>query len=301
MKITMKKIKSYLKDPSKILLYIINKDFFWWLNDRSYLKLKFKLTMKSKLNLEKPETLNEKIQWLKLYDRNPEYTRMVDKYESKQYVKEKLGEEYVIPLLGVYEKFDDIDFNKLPDKFVIKCTHDCGGLIVCKDKSKLDIKKAKRKINKSLKRNYYYHEREWPYKDIKPRIIIEQYMEDDLKKELIDYKMFCFNGKVKVIFVCSNRFVKLRETLFDENWNILDCKVEGYDIDETLTKPYNLEKMKEIAEELSKDIRFVRVDFYEVNKKIYMGEFTFYPDGGVAKYTPEGWDKKLGDLLDLRI
>ena len=147
MKITIKKIGEHLKNPSEILIYLLNKNLLWWLDDKTYLKLKFRLLMKSKLNLDNPETFNEKLQWLKLNNRNPEYTRMVDKYESKQYVKEKLGEEYVIPLLGVYEKFDDIDFDKLPNQFIIKSTHDCGGIVICKNKNELDIENARKKLS----------------------------------------------------------------------------------------------------------------------------------------------------------
>ena len=171
--------------------------------------------MKKKLNLKDPKTFNEKLQWLKLYDRNPKYTQMVDKHEVKNYVASRIGSEYIIPTLGVWDKFEDIDFDSLPNQFVLKCTHDSGGLVICKNKSDLDIDATKRKINKCLKKNYYWHGREWPYKNLRPRIIAEQYMEDTSTKELRDYKFFCFDGEVKALFIASDRQVKGEETKFD--------------------------------------------------------------------------------------
>ena len=170
----VKKIMKYIKNPSNIILYLMNKNILWWLNDKTYLKLKYKLVMKSKLNLENPKTFNEKMQWLKIYDRKPEYTKMVDKYEAKKYVASIIGEEYIIPTLGVYNKVDDIDFKKLPEQFVIKTTHDSGSVFICKNKNEFNMDKVKKIINKSLNKNYYYESREWPYKDVKPQIIVEE-------------------------------------------------------------------------------------------------------------------------------
>lgn len=294
------KIKTIVKKPNKILLYIDNKRIIK-LKDKTYLKLQYKNRMGKELSLEKPQTFNEKLQWLKLYDRNPEYTKMVDKYEVKKYVANIIGEEYVIPTLGVYDKFEDINFETLPNQFVIKCTHDSGGLVICKDKMKLEINEARKKINKSLKRNYYYWGREWPYKNVKPRIIIEKYMEDEINKELVDYKFMCFNGKVKCVFTCTDRFEKdgLKVTFFDRNWKKMPFERHYPSSNKNIKKPKNHELMLELAEKLSKGIPFVRVDFYEINEKVYFGELTFYPGAGFEEFYPEQWDLKLGKMLEL--
>lgn len=295
------KIVNYIKKPSNILLYLINKNFLKWIYDEKYLKLKYRLEINKSFDLNNPQTFNEKLQWLKLYDRKSEYTNMVDKYEAKKYVANIIGEEYIIPTLGVWEKFDDIDFNQLPNQFVLKCTHDSGGLVICKDKSKLNIEETKKKINKSLKRNYYYSGREWPYKNVKPRVIAEKYMVDESGEELKDYKFFCFNGEPKIILVCSERFSSdnMCETWFDENWNFLDIIESGHRIDKKIKKPVNFSKMMEFSKKLSTNIPFIRVDFYEIDGRVYFGELTFFPAAGFEKFEPEEWDKKLGDMLEL--
>lgn len=256
-----------------------------------------------KLNLKNPKTFNEKIQWLKLHDRKDIYTKMVDKCEVKEYVASIIGEEYIIPTLAVYDKFDDISFNKLPKRFVIKCTHDSGGIIIVKDKNKLDIKNARKTINESLKRKYYYHGREWPYKNVKPRIIIEKYMEDKKDGELRDYKMFCFNGHFEFMFIATNRYGD-GETYFDffnRNFEHLPF-ANGHPNAPTLPhRPRNFDKMIELAEKLSNGVPQVRIDFYDVNGKIYFGEITFSHWSGMMPFEPEEWDRKLGDLIDLKI
>lgn len=272
-----------------------------YIPDKIFLKYLYYKRTNNKINLANPQTFNEKLQWLKLYDRNPEYTKMVDKYEAKKYVADIIGEEYIIPTLGVWKKFEDIDFNKLPNQFVLKCTHDSGGLVICKDKTKLNIEEAKKKINKSLKRNYYYSGREWPYKNVKPRIIAERYMLTNEQKELIDYKFFCFNGKVQTILVCSNRKGNFKNTNFyDINWSLQAFTREKHENSkEIIEKPENLDKMIKIAEKLSKDIPFVRVDLYEIGGKVYFGELTFYPSSGFEGFEPEEWDRKLGEMIEL--
>lgn len=256
--------------------------------------------MDKKLNLDNPKTFNEKLQWLKLYDRKPEYTKMVDKYEAKKYIADLIGEEYVIPTLGVYDKFEDIDFSKLPNQFVIKCTHDSGGLVICKDKAKLNVEEAREKINKSLKRKYYKFGREWPYKNVKPRIIIEKYMEDDKTHQLIDYKIFNFNGMPKYIQLDFNRFQGHQRQMFDIDWKECEFMFVYKNIEKTkIDKPNKLKEMIELAKILSKDIPFLRTDFYIVNEKVYIGELTFYPESGFGKFTPEEWDLKLGNMLDV--
>ena len=238
-----KKILSVIKHPSLILLKLDKMNLIR-LSDKKFIEYRFLSEMGYKLNLKSPQTFNEKLQWLKLYDRNPEYTKMVDKYEVREYIKEKIGEEYLIPLIGVYDKFDDIDFDKLSNQFVIKCNHDSGGLIICKDKNRLDIETARKKINRSLKTNYYYSGREWPYKNVKPKILIEKYMEDSNKSDLIDYKLFCFNGIPKIVLVCSERFSSsnMCETWFDMNWKLIDMTESGHRVDSTISKPKQLKK-----------------------------------------------------------
>ena len=274
-----------------------------FLPDKIYLKMIYKIQLHKDLNLNNPQTFNEKIQWLKLYDRKPEYAKMVDKYEAKKYVSNIIGEEHIIPTIGIYEKFEDINFDKLPNQFVMKCTHDSGGIVICKNKKDLDIKQAKKKINKSLKRNYFYNGREWPYKNVKPRIIIEKYMKDNSKNELIDYKLMCFNGQCKIIFTCTDRYSNdgLKVTFFDLNWNKLPFE-RHYPTDiKIINKPKNLEKMLDFSKKLSKNIPFVRTDFYEINEMLYFGEMTFFPGSGFEEFKPEEWDKKIGDMIDLSL
>lgn len=270
--------------------------------DSLYLKYYYWRKSKKKLNLREPKTFNEKLQWLKLYNRKPEYTNMVDKYVVREYIKEKIGEEYLIPLLGVYDKFEDIEFNKLPKQFVIKCNHDSGGLVICKDKNNFNIMCAKTKINECLKRNYYYAGREWPYKNVKPRIIVEEYMEDEKSVDLRDYKFFCFNGEPKYLYVSEGLVdhSTAKISFYDMNYNEAEFGRTDYEkFSKKPEKPINFEKMKELTKILSKDIPFIRVDFYEINKKIYFGELTFYPTSGMMPFDPPEYDKILGDMLIL--
>lgn len=271
--------------------------------DKLYLKFIYKIKIGKSLNLKNPKTFNEKLQWLKLYDRNPLYTKLVDKYEVKDYVANIIGKEHVIPTIGVYDSFDDINFKKLPKQFVIKCTHDSGGLVIVKDKNKLDIEKAKKKINKSLKKNYYYCGREWPYKNVQPRIIIEKYMEDNKTKELRDYKFFCFNGEMKFFKIDFNRLIYHRANYYNKSGVLLKFgeKVCPPDYEKKLEMPTNLKKMIKLAETLSKNVRFLRVDFYEINGEVYFGELTFFPASGFGKFVPSNWDEKLGKYIDLSL
>lgn len=291
-------------DYFKYFKYYADKYNLVKLDDEDFLKILYKKKFNKELNLNDPKSFNEKLQWLKLNDRNPKYTTMVDKYEAKKYVANIIGENYIIPTLGVYDDFDEINFDELPNQFVIKCTHDSGGLVICKDKSKFDIKYARKKIRKSLKRNYYYLGREWPYKNVKPRIIIEKYMEEKNYSQLNDYKLMCFNGKVEYSFVCSERDNKdegLAVTFFDNNWNKMPFRRHYRNSSKIISKPKNFELMITLAEKLSKNIPFVRVDFYEVNGNIYFGELTFYPGDGLEEFEPDCWDEKLGNLIDLSL
>lgn len=297
----LNKIKKYIKSPRLIPIFLAQRGIIP-MSDEKFVKIKFREETGLRLNLGDPQTFNEKLQWLKLYDRNPLYTKMVDKIGAKEYVAEKIGSEYIIPTIGVYDNFDDIDFEKLPDKFVIKCSHDSGGLVVCRDKSKLDVKAAKDKINRCLKKNFYYQSREWPYKNVKPRILIEKYMSDKKQKELVDYKFYCFNGEPKYLYVSEG--LENHETakieFFDMNFKSAPFSRDDYAIFKIKPKkPKTFGQMKEIAKKLSKGIPFVRVDLYEINGKIYFGELTFTPCGGYMPFNPKEWDRKLGQLLKL--
>ena len=295
-------ITDIIKNPALLLLTLGHREYFNWVSDKSYLKIAFWARMHKKLDLEHPKSFSEKLQWLKLYDRNPRYTQLCDKYEVKAIVGDIIGHEYLIPTLGVWEKFEDIDFSKLPERFVLKCTHDSGGVLVCKDKSKLNYKKVHRKINACLRHNFFWGMREWPYKDIKPRIIAEQYMEDNASGELRDYKFFCFDGKVKALFIASDRMTQGEETkfdFFDADYNHLPFRNGHPNASVLPNKPLNFDKMKELAAQLSAGYPQVRVDLYEVNGKVYFGELTFFHWSGMTPFEPEDWDYKFGEWLTL--
>jgi hypothetical protein len=296
----MKKLIRFIKNPLQLIISLGFRGYFFWIPDALWLKIVFRIKMGYKLDLNNPKTFNEKLQWLKLHDRNPLYTTLVDKYEVRKYIAETIGEEYLIPLLGVWDHFEDIDFNKLPNQFVLKCTHDSGGLIICKDKSKLDIKAAKKKINSCLKRNYYWAFREWPYKNVKPRIIAEKYMEDSPKKGLPDYKFFCFDGEIDCVMVCIDRHIHdTKFYFFDKNWTLLLYNLRGKNAPEnfTLPKPQNIQQMFELVIQLSKNTSFVRIDLYEVKNQIYFGEITFYPDSGFDPNILEETDLLWGNKI----
>lgn len=275
---------------------------FDWMPDELYLKVMFWACMYRKLDLKNPKSFNEKLQWLKLYDHNPEYTRMVDKYEAKKFVTEKIGKQYIIPTLGIWDGFDEINFEILPQQFVLKCTHDSGGLVICKDKANLNLAKTKKKIEKSLETNYFLNGREWPYKNVKPRILAEKYMEDSKAKELIDYKFFCFNGVAESVMVCTERQTgEPKFYFFDKEWRLKKYNYRGKmaPADFTLPKPNCMDTMFSIAEKLSEGIPYVRVDLYCIDGMIYFGEMTFYPDSGFdSNLLPES-DAYWGEMLVL--
>ncbi|MBQ6062960.1 MAG: glycosyl transferase [Prevotella sp.] len=292
------KIKKYILD---ILEW---KEYYkrHFVNPEKYIPRLFYSRAGYTLNLDNPQTFNEKLQWLKLYDHNPLYTTLVDKYEVKKYVADKIGNQYIIPTLEVWDDVDDIDFNKLPNQFVLKCTHDSGGLVICKDKSNFKTNKAKKVLRKSLGRNFYYMGFEWPYKNVKPRIIAEKYMEDTKTKELRDYKFFCFNGEVKALFIATERQKEgedVKFDFFDEDFNHLPFK-QGHENATVLPqKPLCFDQMKKFAAILSDGIPQVRVDFYEVDGHIYFGEMTFFHHGGWTKFDPEEWDTIFGKWVTL--
>ena len=295
-----RKPKDFVKNPMLFLLTLGHRGFLNWISDKLYLKMVYRIKIGKKLNLDNPQTYNEKLQWIKLYDRNPEYTQMVDKCEAKKYVASIIGEEYIIPTLGVWNNANNIDFDALPNQFVLKCTHDSGGLVICKDKTKLNKNAAVNKLNSCLKHNFFWGMREWPYKNVKPRIIAEQFMVDD-SGELRDYKFFCFDGEVKALFIASDRTknVETKFDFFDENYNHLPI-TNGHPNAEVLPeKPKCFEEMKIIASNLSKGIPHVRVDLYEVNGRVYFGEMTYSHWGGMTPFDPEEWDYTFGSWINL--
>lgn len=267
--------------------------------DEKYLKILFKYLMGKECNFDNPQTYSEKLQWLKIYDRNPLYTQLVDKYEVRKFIEERIGCEHLIPCLGVWNHFDEIDFNKLPNQFVLKCTHDSGGLIICKDKSTLDLKQARKKIEHCLKRNYFLNHREWPYKDVKPRIIAEEYTVDESGYELKDYKIFCFNGEPKAMFIATDRGTDTKFDFFDTEFHHLPFTNGHPNADKEIKKPENFDEMLRIAGILSKGMPEVRVDLYNVNGKILFGEMTFFHWSGLMPFEPEEWDYKFGSWIEL--
>lgn len=267
---------------------------------KPYLCLIFYLSNRYRPNLDNPKSFNEKIQWLKLYDHNPMYTELVDKYLVKNYISKIIWEKYVIPTLWVYDKFDDIDFDKLPNQFVLKCNHDSWSVVICRNKDTFDKKTAKKKLDKALRFNYYNEWKQWAYKNIEQKIIAEKYMVDNKNWELQDYKFMCFNWEVKCSFVCSERFNGwLKVTFFDKDWNVMPFIRHYPKSNKKIEKPKNYKQMIKIAEILSKNIPFVRIDLYEINGNIYFWEFTNYPWGWFEEFFPREWDYILGEWIKL--
>ena len=296
-------IKRWGENPWRIAYTLARRGWLNDLPDKTYLSLLYRAAFGKKLNWKAPKTFNEKLQWLKLYDRNPVYSTMVDKYEAKQYAVDKLGDTYIVPALGgPWENFEEIDFDSLPQQFVLKTTHDCGGVWICKDKEAFDVSAAKQFFEKHLQRKYYLSCREWPYKDIKPRIFAEKYLSDLERGDLKDYKFFCFNGVPKLMFIASERQSENQETKFDfydMDFNHLPI-INGHpNSTYPITKPLNFERMKELASVLSEGIPHVRVDFYESNGQLYLGEMTFFHWGGMVPFEPEEWDEILGSWIEL--
>lgn len=299
--IYIEKIIKAFKNPKLGILYFLSSKISRILPDSIYLKMKYRIIMNRKLNLKNSVTFNEKLQWLKLYDRKKEYINMVDKYKVRKYISSIIGDEYLISLLGVYESFDDINFDKLPNQFVLKPNHTSGDVFICKDKTKINFEELRKKVTKWLKRNYYWLHREWPYKCIERKIICEQYLEDKSDVDLKDYKFMCFNGKAKCMFVCLNRHQSngLNVDFYDMDFHKMPFERHYHNSGTIIEKPKNWHKMIELSEKLSKDIPFVRVDFYEVNGQVYFGELTFFPGAGFEEFTPEKYDEMLGNWLKL--
>ena len=300
------KAKEYMTDPDYRFRYNVSRGAYKRMSDEDYLKRYFQAKHGYELDLDNPESFSAKLQWLKLYDRNPAYTRMVDKYRVKKYVAKIIGEEYTVPTLGVWDYPEEIDFDGLPGRFVLKCTHDSHGLILCKDKETLDRKATVKTLKKALKNRYFYKFREWPYKRVRPRIIAEDFIGDP-DMGLVDYKIHCFNGEPKVILVCDGRYrdEAMTEDFFDCEWNHLPVNRPGVpNAMPAMKKPEALEEMLSLARKLADNrytgkIPFVRVDFYIVEGKVFFGEMTFYPASGLTRFEPESFDYEMGRWLIL--
>lgn len=271
-------------------------------DDKLYIKLVYRLFMRKRLDLDNPSTFQEKLQWLKLFDRRSEYSQMVDKYEAKKYVADRIGDEYIIPTYGIWDDAKDITFDSLPSQFVMKCTHDSGKIIICKDKSKLDIGYARRRMKGGLSKTFWKRFREYPYRDVKPRIIAEELLPCKEGADIPDYKFYCFNGEPMYCQVIRDRRTCETIDFYDMDWKHQDFVGLNPVARNGITpvaSPGRLDEMKEICRKLSKDIPFVRVDLYYIEGKIFFGELTFFPGGGVGVFTPGIWDKKIGDLIKL--
>lgn len=287
--------KKIFRDREKRLKLIEKLSF---IPDVPYLKMVYRIKTGKKLNLDDPKTFNEKLNWLKLHDIHPEYTDLVDKVKVREVIKEKLGEEYLIPILGVWDSFEEIDFDALPDKFVLKCNHDSGSVKVITNKSQIDKQELKKFFDGRLSLNPWCLAREYPYKNVKPKIVAEKYMESKDGKGINDYKFFCFDGKPEIMFVATDRATDVKFDFFDMQFNHLDFVNIHENADTVPEKPESFERMIEIASVLSEGMRFVRIDLYEIDSKIYFGEYTFFHGGGFYLFKPEEWDRKIGDMLD---
>lgn len=291
----------------KIIGIILLGKFSFLFSDKQYLQIMYWLHLGRKLNLKNPKTFNEKLQWLKLYNHKPEYTIMVDKVKAKEYVAKLIGEEHIIPTLGVWDDPDDIDFDALPDQFVLKCNHNSGtGMCICRDKSKLDIEKVKAELRKGLKENYFMRWREWPYKNVPRKILAEKFMVDESGTELKDYKIFCFNGEPRYCQVISDRNTDEKIDFYDMHWKrlvglvgLVGLNDKVHNSEYAIPCPESFEDMKQMASLLAKSIPFSRIDFYEINHQAYFGEITFFPATGFGNFNPREWNVKMGDMITL--
>lgn len=295
-----KKLKNYLLDSNYRFMVNVSRGVYDNVPDREYLEKMFKVRMGYDPNLDNPESFNEKIQWLKLNNRQDIYSKMVDKYLAKEYVAEQIGDKYVIPTLGVWNNFDEIDFDKLPNQFVLKTTHDSGGIVICQDKSKLDVAVARKKINKSMKNNYYLHAREWPYKNVKPRIIAEEYLEND-EDGLHDYKVWCFNGEPQYIQYITGRIGKhTYEAFYNKDWVKQDFTYHNPLLKGEVPKPERLQELLECCRTLAEGTCFLRTDFYVLKDgTLRFGEMTFYPMSGFEHWHPKEMETVLGAMIKL--
>jgi len=297
----LEKAKRYLTDENYRILVKAGHGYYNNIPDKEFLEICFPAWLGYPLNLDNPKTFNEKIQWLKLYAREDYYTRIVDKYEAKLIVADKIGSKYVIPNLGVWEGVNELDLKNLPQQFVLKCNHNSGtGMCICRDKNSLDIQKVRAELQRGMKQDYYITGREWPYKNVPRKIIAEKLMVDESGTELKDYKIFCFNGEPAYIQVDFGRFTKHERNLYSTDWRYMGF-ASLYPTNENyiIPKPVCLGEMLDVAKTLSKGTPFMRVDLYVIGKDIYFGEMTLFHGSGFERWTPFEWDEKLGEMLTL--
>lgn len=296
----------FFQSPNLFIAQLLH-DFPFLLSDKLYIKVVYWLKMGKRLDLKNPQLFTEKIQWLKLFDRNPCYSIFVDKYEVKNYVATKIDKKHIIQTLGLWDNVDDINWNNLPRKFVLKTTHGGGGggVILVRDKKMIRISDIEKKLRKSMKQKIYEYNREWPYKNVKPRIIAEEFLESKTangSSDLVDYKFYCFDGKPLYCQVIMNRSTHETIDFYDMQWNLmpfvgLNPKCENSI--KPISKPMHFDEMMIICRELSSGLAFARIDLYDIDNKIYFGEITLYPSGGYGRFKPSEWDKRLGELLNL--
>ena len=294
-------VKYFMENPGRIVGTLGSKGYLNWMPDKMYLSLVFRLNLGYWPDFDAPKTFNEKLNWLKLYDRKPIYTQMVDKYAVREYIAEKIGEDYLIPLVGgPWNSVEEIDLDALPEQFVLKTTHDSGGVVICRDKAGFDREAEKRKLDWHLKREYFWGKREWPYKNVKPRIIAEKYMQDRGIVNLPVYKMLCFNGEPKIFQIIQNdKTAEESIDYFDTDWKLLELRQNFPNSKKPMERPETLNEMLRLARELSRGRGFLRTDFYNINGRVYFSEITFYSDAGFGSFDPPEWDEILGSWIEL--
>jgi len=299
----MRWLDQYVYEHRSRFIHVMNYKICQILPDPLFLRINFRIRFGMKLNLNNPESFNEKMQWMKLYDRKPEYSRLADKFEVKDYIAKTIGDKYIVPLYGVYNSYEEIDFSLLPERFVLKPTHTSGDVFLCADKNKIDYARLKEEVNKWLKRKYYWVNREWHYKNIRPRIICEKYIANPSDGDLKDFKFMCFEGEVKCCVVCANRKSPggLTMDYYDMDWQHLPMMYAWPNNDGLIAKPKHFAEMVEIARMLSRDMPFIRVDLYDTEDQPYFGELTLYPGSGYGLFKPDTYDYLFGSWIHLDI
>ncbi len=291
-------IKKIINNPSRIIYGLERRGLMDWLGDESYLKLIYRLTFRRKLNLHKAEAYTEKLAWYKLHWRYDLAKICTDKLMVRDYVREKIGQKYLIECYGSWDSFDDIDFAALPDAFVLKATNGTGDVVICRNKAELDIDKARAVINKYSKRQIATKTREWAYYGLPHKILAERYIAGQDGRAIKDYKFLCFHGEPRIVLVCSERDIEVKFDFFDLNWNHIPVSTEA-DNNPDIERPEHLDEMIEVSRRLSGDFPHVRVDLYDEGGRVYFGELTFYHAGGTRRFIPDDWDFKIGEFFDL--
>ena len=298
----MKKILKGIRNPKSAFLYLLKFKISRLLTDSMYTRIKYYLKVGKKLNLENPQMFNEKLQWLKLNDRNNLYTTLVDKYEVREYIEKTIGSEHLVPLYGVFDSPKNINFDELPEQFVLKANHTSGDFFICKNKNEINQEELLKLLNSWMKREYFWVQREWPYKNVVPKIICEQLLVQDDTEELRDYRVFCFHGEPKFIAIdfSINDKNKVRRNLYDLEWNLLDAQISyPQELEIKINKPEKLDEMLNFSREISRDLPHSRIDFYYIKGHIYFGEITFYHQAGFGMITPPEFDQKLGEWIKI--